>query len=63
MAFSEIKTKFQSILRLMFLERKTNSMQVLDILNSSNNWAMKWLVKKESLQGKLPANANLLKTI
>ena len=45
------------------MERRINTIQILDILNSSNNRVMKWLAKRESLLGKLPANANLLKTI
>ena len=61
MASSEIKTKFQSILRLIFFERRINTIQIIDILKSSNNWVMKWLVKRESLPGKLPANANSFK--
>ena len=63
MALSEIKTKFQSILRLIFIERRINTIQIIDILNSSNNWVMKWLVKRESVPGKLPANAKSLKII
>ena len=61
MTSSETKNKFHSILRLKFLEKRINTIQIIDILNSSNNWVTKWLVKRESLLGKLPANANSLK--
>ena len=45
------------------MERRINTIQILDILNSSNNRVMKWFAKRESLLGKLLANANVLKTI
>ena len=47
LASSEIKTKFQSIPRLIFLERRINTFQITDILNSSRNCVMKLSVHSE----------------
>ena len=48
---------------LIFLERRIKTIQILDILNSSNNLVMNWLMKLESLLRNLPANTNSLKII
>ena len=61
LTLSEIKTKFQSSPRLIFKERRINTIQIVDILNSPENWVIKWLVhrKKGTLTTKLQANAKL----
>ena len=44
LASSEVKTKFQKISMLIFKGRMVNTVQIINILNSSKNCVMKWSV-------------------